>query len=452
VGVSDNFFELGGDSIVSMQVVGRARQQGLHFTPKALFQHQTVRSLAAVLQDGETTVLAEQGPVVGSVPLLPFQRWFVERAMPEPAHWNQSLLLRAHVPLDADALNQALLALYAHHDALRLRFTADAAEHGPLHPAQPLLTRTTATDAAAIEAACEAAQRSLDLAQGPLLRALLIDVADGSQRVLLVIHHLVVDGVSWRILLDDLDTTYRQALAGHTLVLPPKTTAFKTWAERLNGHAAKLDGELDYWTRQLDGAPVDLPEADLAGSLENRHRHSVQAHLNADLTRQLLQQAPAAYRTQVNDLLLTALARVVCRWSGAESALIELEGHGREDLFDDVDLSRTVGWFTSAYPVRLTPATELGDSIKQVKEQLRGVPHKGIGFGLLRYLGKKTHARPWRNCRAPASPSTTWASWTASSTATHCCRRQPKAPAKSRAHGRRWATGWCSTARSTAAN
>ncbi|MDO7912914.1 amino acid adenylation domain-containing protein, partial [Pseudomonas sp. 22-AL-CL-001] len=154
VGISDNFFELGGDSIVSMQVVGRARQQGLHFTPKALFQHQTVRSLAAVLQDSETTVLAEQGPVVGSVPLLPFQRWFVERAMPEPAHWNQSLLLRAHAPLDADALNQALLALYAHHDALRLRFTADAAEHGPLHLAQPLLTRTTATDAAAIEAAC----------------------------------------------------------------------------------------------------------------------------------------------------------------------------------------------------------------------------------------------------------------------------------------------------------
>ncbi|AMA46431.1 non-ribosomal peptide synthase/polyketide synthase [Pseudomonas alabamensis] len=389
VGVSDNFFELGGDSIVSMQVVGRARQQGLHFTPKALFQHQTVRSLAAVLQDGETTVLAEQGPVVGSVPLLPFQRWFVERAMPEPAHWNQSLLLRAHAPLDADALNQALLALYTHHDALRLRFTADAAEHGPLHPAQPLLTRTTATDAAAIEAACEAAQRSLDLAKGPLLRALLIDVADGSQRVLLVIHHLVVDGVSWRILLDDLDTTYRQALAGQALVLPPKTTPFKTWAERLHGHAAQLDGELDYWTRQLDGAPVDLPEVDLTGSLENRHRHSVQAHLNADLTRQLLQQAPAAYRTQVNDLLLTALARVVCRWSGTESALIELEGHGREDLFDDVDLSRTVGWFTSAYPVRLTPSGELGDSIKQVKEQLRGVPHKGIGFGLLRYLGNE---------------------------------------------------------------
>jgi len=391
ISVTDNFFALGGDSILSIQVVSRARQAGLHITPKALFQHQTIQRLAAVAEWREAAIShVEQGPVTGVAPWLPFQHWFFERGMAEPAHWNQSLLLRAHAPLDADALNQALLALYAHHDALRLRFTADAAEHGPLHLAQPLLTRTTATDAAAIEAACEAAQRSLDLAQGPLLRALLIDVADGSQRVLLVIHHLVVDGVSWRILLDDLDTTYRQALAGQALVLPPKTTAFKTWAERLHEQAAQLGGELDYWTRQLDGAPVDLPEVDLTGSLENRHRHSVQAHLNADLTRQLLQQAPAAYRTQVNDLLLTALARVVCRWSGTESALIELEGHGREDLFDDVDLSRTVGWFTSAYPVRLTPTTELGDSIKQVKEQLRSVPHKGIGFGLLRYLGNES--------------------------------------------------------------
>ncbi|MBC3414347.1 hypothetical protein HU720_23930, partial [Pseudomonas sp. SWRI51] len=152
-------------------------------------------------------------------------------------------------------------------------------------------------------------------------------------------------------------------------------------------YAGGLDGELGYWQQQLADAPQGLPGADPAASLQNRHRQSVQAHLDAHLTRRLLQQAPAAYRTQVNDLLLTALTRVLCRWSGTESALVELEGHGREDLFEDVDLSRTVGWFTSAYPVRLTPAADLGSSIKQVKEQLRSVPHKGIGFGALRYLG-----------------------------------------------------------------
>ncbi|NPA20650.1 MAG: amino acid adenylation domain-containing protein [Gammaproteobacteria bacterium] len=387
VGVNDNFFELGGDSIVSIQVVGRARQQGLHFTPKELFQHQTVRGLAAVLREGEGAVKAEQGPQVGGMPLLPFQQWFFAQRMSEPQHWNQSLLLRGTETVDAAALEQALLALYAQHDALRLRFADGSAEHGPLQPAQPLLWRAALRSAEEIEATCEEAQRSLDLAQGPLLRAVLIELADGGQRLLLVIHHLVVDGVSWRVLLEDLHDAYRQALAGSTPKLPAKTSAFKAWGERLQQHAASLDSELAYWQGQLGGAPQGLPEAEPGASLQNRHRQSVQARLGAELTRRLLQQAPAAYRTQVNDLLLTALARVVCRWSGADSALVELEGHGREDLFDDIDLSRTVGWFTSAYPVRLTPAAELGASIRQVKEQLRGVPHKGIGFGVLRYLG-----------------------------------------------------------------
>ncbi|QOH70302.1 non-ribosomal peptide synthase/polyketide synthase [Pseudomonas putida] len=387
VGVNDNFFELGGDSIVSIQVVGRARQQGLHFTPKELFQHQTVRGLAAVLREGEGAVKAEQGPQVGGMPLLPFQQWFFAQRMSEPQHWNQSLLLRGTETVDVAALEQALLALYAQHDALRLRFADGSAEHGPLQPAQPLLWRAALRSAEEIEATCEEAQRSLDLAQGPLLRAVLIELADGGQRLLLVIHHLVVDGVSWRVLLEDLHDAYRQALAGSTPKLPAKTSAFKAWGERLQQHAASLDSELAYWQGQLGGAPQGLPEAEPGASLQNRHRQSVQARLGAELTRRLLQQAPAAYRTQVNDLLLTALARVVCRWSGADSALVELEGHGREDLFDDIDLSRTVGWFTSAYPVRLTPAAELGASIKQVKEQLRGVPHKGIGFGVLRYLG-----------------------------------------------------------------
>ncbi|PYB88221.1 condensation domain-containing protein, partial [Pseudomonas sp. MB-090624] len=319
--------------------------------------------------------------------LLPFQQWFFAQRMSEPQHWNQSLLLRGTETVDAAALEQALLALYAQHDALRLRFADGSAEHGPLQPAQPLLWRAALRSAEEIEATCEEAQRSLDLAQGPLLRAVLIELADGGQRLLLVIHHLVVDGVSWRVLLEDLHDAYRQALAGSTPKLPAKTSAFKAWGERLQQHAASLGNELAYWQGQLTGAPQGLPEAEPGASLQNRHRQSVQARLGAELTRRLLQQAPAAYRTQVNDLLLTALARVVCRWSGADSALVELEGHGREDLFDDIDLSRTVGWFTSAYPVRLTPAAELGASIKQVKEQLRGVPHKGIGFGVLRYLG-----------------------------------------------------------------
>ncbi|WP_428997973.1 condensation domain-containing protein, partial [Pseudomonas aeruginosa] len=148
---------------------------------------------------------------------------------------------------------------------------------------------------------------------------------------------------------------------------------------------ARLD-ELDYWQAQLHDAPHALPCENPQGALENRHERKLVLTLDAERTRQLLQEAPAAYRTQVNDLLLTALARATCRWSGDASVLVQLEGHGREDLGEAIDLSRTVGWFTSLFPLRLTPAADLGESLKAIKEQLRGVPDKGVGYGLLRYL------------------------------------------------------------------
>ncbi|WP_263265164.1 condensation domain-containing protein, partial [Pseudomonas sp. RIT-PI-S] len=211
---------------------------------------------------------------------------------------------------------------------------------------------------------------------------------DGSQRLLLAIHHLVVDGVSWRILLEDLHSAYQAAVAGQPPKLPAKTSAFKAWAERLQAHAqspAMLD-ELAAWEAHLRGAPATLPCDRPAGRALVSLADSVRTSLPPAVTRQLLQQAPAAYRTQVNDLLLTALARVICRWSGEPSALLQLEGHGREQLFDDLDLSRTVGWFTSLYPVHLQPADDLSTSIKAVKEQLRSVPGKGLTYGLLRYM------------------------------------------------------------------
>ncbi|MCF5723656.1 non-ribosomal peptide synthetase, partial [Pseudomonas syringae] len=396
VGVTDNFFALGGDSIMSIQVVSRARQAGLHFTPKELFQYQTVQGLAAVARRGEVASTVDQGPVTGDLPLLPFQQWFFDSAMPEAHHWNQSILLKPAATLEAAALQQALHALLIHHDALRVGFVQQAqgwvATHRTVGSELPVLWQTAVSHAQEIEAVCQEAQRSLNLQHGPLLRAVLIDLADGSQRLLLVIHHLAVDGVSWRILLEDLHTAYRQALAGQPLVLPAKTSAFKTWGERLKAHAADRHIELAFWERQCQGQPDGLPEAKPQASLQNRHAQSVQTHLDQTLTRQLLHVAPQAYRTQVNDLLLTALARVICRWTATDAALIQLEGHGREELFDDVDLSRTVGWFTSAFALSLRAAGEWGDAIKQVKEQLRAVPDKGIGFGVLRYLGDE-HAQ-----------------------------------------------------------
>ncbi|KSE84997.1 non-ribosomal peptide synthetase, partial [Pseudomonas aeruginosa] len=394
VGLADNFFEIGGDSIISLQVVSRARQLGIHFTPKMLFEAQTIGALAPLAESGTQVLAIDQGPVTGVTPLLPIQQGFFAEEVAERHWWNQSVLLEAREPLDARLLEQALRGVLAHHDALRLSFTREAAgwtarHRGVEEGAAALLRVARVADLAALRALADEVQRSLDLADGPLLRALLATFDDGSQRLLLVIHHLVVDGVSWRILFEDLQTAYRQLLAGQAVELPAKTSAFRDWAERLQAFAGDggLDGELAYWQGQLQGASSDLPCLDPQGDQSNRHARSVSCGLDAEATRQLLQEAPAAYRTQVNDLLLTALARVICRWTGQVDALIQLEGHGREELFAEIDLTRTVGWFTSLFPLRLTPAEGIAASIKGIKEQLRAVPNKGIGFGALRYLG-----------------------------------------------------------------
>ncbi|WP_460141186.1 non-ribosomal peptide synthase/polyketide synthase [Pseudomonas sp. S2_E01] len=394
IGTGDNFFELGGDSIISIQVVSRARQVGIHFNPKDLFLHQTVQSLAAVATVGEGALSIEQGPVTGSTPLLPFQQLFFERDLAEPHHWNQSVMLKTAKPLHADHLQRALQALVRHHDALRLSFNLEngavLASHRDLAE-QPLLWQANVADTEALEQLAEQAQRSLDLANGPLLRAVLANMADGSQRLLLVIHHLVVDGVSWRILLEDLQQAYEQLQAGQALKLPAKTSSTQAWARRLQAQAdsAAMQAQLGFWTAQLHGAPVDLPCDRPHGELHNRHALHVETRLDSQRTRQLLQQAPAAYRTQINDLLLTALAQVIGDWTGQASTLIQLEGHGREALFDDLDLGRSVGWFTSLFPVRLTPAADTAASIKAIKEQLRAIPDRGLGFGALRYLGNE---------------------------------------------------------------
>ncbi|WP_439862469.1 non-ribosomal peptide synthase/polyketide synthase [Pseudomonas antarctica] len=390
VGLTDNFFELGGDSIISIQVVSRARQQGIAFTPKELFQHQTVQGLAGVARSGAIAQVIDRGPATGALPLLPIHQAFFETPVPERHHWNQSVLLKPAQPLIAEALQHALHAVIGHHDALRVSFEQQAggwsAHYRPMADWQ---LQQVHTRAELLSGVCDQAQASLDLQHGPLMRAVLIHLADGSQRVLLVIHHLAVDGVSWRILFEDLQNAYQQLISGQSVQLPARTSSVKAWAERLQQRAQNqsAEDELSYWLAQLDSNAADLPCERPQGSLDNRHSHTLHTHLNAAQTQRLLQQAPKAYRTQINDLLLTALARVISRWTGAQHCLIELEGHGREDLFDDIDLTRTVGWFTSLFPIKLVPATGLGDSIKQIKEQLRAIPDKGLGYGALRYLG-----------------------------------------------------------------
>ena len=392
VGSTDNFFELGGDSILSLQIIARAKRQGVKLSPKQLFEKQTIGQLASVAKLIQKKPAAAVEQVRGSLPLLPIQARFFELEIPERHHWNQAVMLKPNTVLDATLLQSALTALIEHHDALRLGFSRQDGQWHATFGApntRDVLWMHELDDTERLTELADEAQRSLDLKNGPLLRAVLVNLPQNEQRLLLVIHHLVVDGVSWRVLLEDLQQVYQSIAAGQTLALPSKTSSLKSWAGHLQAHAqsAALEQELSWWQNQLQGASDTLPCDNPQGGQQQKHATSVVTQLGSELTRQLLQDAPAAYRTQINDLLLTALARVISRWTGQSDVLIRLEGHGREDLFDTLDLSRTVGWFSNLYPVRLSPQDAFSDSIMAIKEQLRAVPDKGIGYGALRYLG-----------------------------------------------------------------
>ena len=399
IGIHDNFFELGGDSILSIQIVARANQAGLHLTPKQVFDNQTVAELAAVATS-QQVIQAQQDLVLGDVLLTPIQHWFFQQALPEAHHWNQSILLEVQQSLDLAQLESVLQKLLEHHDALRLRFMQaetgwqafDAEPESTVPLSQIDLSNVAATEQAeALTAAAAELQTSLHFAEGPLIRVAYFKFGnDTPDRLLLIIHHLVMDGVSWRILLEDLQLLHHQLSQDQPLQLPPKTTSFQYWAKQLTAYAqsAPLQSEVAYWQQQLQQPvapiPVDFPEGENTVATAS----TVSATLSVTETQTLLQEVPAAYHTQINDALLTALVQTFTHWTGGGTLLVDLEGHGREDLFEAVDVSRTVGWFTTIFPIRLDigGVTDVGTALKRIKEQLRNVPNRGIGYGLLRYL------------------------------------------------------------------
>ncbi|TWP50722.1 amino acid adenylation domain-containing protein [Lentzea tibetensis] len=380
VGIEDNFFSLGGDSILSIQVVARARKIGLRLATKDLFLHQTIAELSGHVTVSDDT--GDRAEVVGDVPLTPIQQWFFHSDRRSPHHFNQSHLVELTGTPDVPALRAALAALVAHHDALRMRYAFDGVwkQHNPGVTPVDVLTVHPADE---LEEVADELHASFDLSGGPLLRAALF----GGSCLFLVAHHLVVDGVSWRILLDDLDTAYHQAVRGEPIDLGVKTTSVLSWARQLSSavDAGTFDSEIPHWESVPDWSP----------SLAAGPEDAMAFELSASDTDALLRGAPAAYRTGINDVLLGALAWALGRWTGAPSVTIDLEGHGREDVFDGVDLSRTVGWFTTMFPVRLdVPDGSWRDLVKSVRKQLRRLPGNGFGYGALRWAGKAPAVSP----------------------------------------------------------
>nr|WP_018682965.1 non-ribosomal peptide synthetase [Actinokineospora enzanensis] len=365
VGVRDNFFALGGDSILSIQVVTAARAAGLVLTARDVFVHQTVAALAPHVTPLDTVTPApEVGPTAGAVPLTPIQRWFFDTHTAHPHHFDQTCLVDLGEPVLPDALATALFAVLEHHDALRMRFTRAADWH---QENAPVGESGTVGE------------------HGPIFLAELPRPGDPDTAVRLRAHHLVVDGVSWRVLAEDLKTAHHQAAAGEPVRLPRRTTSFREWAVRLAEHA--VDGgfadEITHWAevRAASSVPRDQDGPNTTAS-----ERSVTVTLSREETDALLREVPRAYRTQVNDVLLTAFGSALGKWTGRDRTLVHLEGHGREDLFDGVDLSRTVGWFTTLFPVVLETTPDWATSLKTVKESLRAIPRRGIGHGALKYL------------------------------------------------------------------
>jgi non-ribosomal peptide synthase protein (TIGR01720 family) len=355
-----------------------------------------------------TTITAEQGEVSGSLLLTPIQRWLFEQNFPEPDHWNKAFIFSIEQPLVRQALRQALAAIIAHHDALRIRFYLSPegwqAEHiSVAEIGEPLLewVDISALDPSLqseeIERRAETLQASLNLAKGRLIHLAYFDTGPAQPaRLLAIVHHLVVDGVSWRILLEDLMNAYTQAASGQRISLPAKTTSYKDWSSALEAYAQsqELSAELGYW-RQLGKGPVSrLPRDYPDGENTEALARSVRVALGEEETRSLLVEAPGAYGTEINDLLLAALVEALGEFSKDRRAYVELESHGRQEL-PNTDVTRTLGWFTAQYPVQLDlrAVRGPGETIKAVKEQLRRVPQHGFGYGLLRYLCRDAAVR-----------------------------------------------------------
>ena len=427
VGIDESFFDLGGDSILSMQVASRARAAGLICRPRDVFVEQTVAGLARVagVVDGAGGP-ADEG--VGPVVPTPIMRWL--QGVDGPLEqFNQTMVVQAPAGVtEADAV-LVLQALLDQHAMLRLRVEDDGAgswslqvpEAGSVDARGCLHTVDVLSDAAFVDA-----RSRLNPAAGAMLSALW--VAPTGQLVL-IIHHLAVDGVSWRIALEDLNIAWAQHRGGQPVVLPATGTSFARWSSLLaeHAHAPEVVGQAEAW-RQVAATPGLLPAVQPAVDTYASAGH-LSAELDVETTRMLLGEVPAAFRAGVQDILLIAFGLALAEFLGNRGAPIgiDVEGHGRqEELAADVDLSRTMGWFTTKYPVSLAVGglswaqvvageAALGAVIKDAKEQLRALPD-GVTYGLLRYLNTDVDLD---GVRLRRSGLTIWGGW---------ARRRPRSP------------------------
>jgi amino acid adenylation domain-containing protein/non-ribosomal peptide synthase protein (TIGR01720 family) len=392
ISIHDDFFRIGGDSISSIQLTSRLKNEGIICHVKDIFEYRTIENLAKYLQSEKEiiSIVAEHGNLSGSFNLLPIQQWFFSQQFTNPNYWNQSFLV--YVPqLDLNKITRIISKLAAHHDVLRLTYLTDKDPvqqiyHETLPYPDLKILNCASLDNMALQKVLTEWQRDFNIKKGPLWQIGYIDgYADGSARLYFALHHLIVDTVSWHILIEDVKALYE----GKTLAA--KTSSYRQWVKAVEAYPQQHPQEINYWETLVEKhLPLKIKASGKPVTTEIK--------LSKKYTQALLQQANEAYHTEINDLLLTALAYALQTWHQRNESYITLEAHGRETIDKSLDVSRTVGWFTVAYPLQLQLQQDFANSIKNIKKILRAVPNKGIGYGAFKYLARseklKAHALP----------------------------------------------------------
>lgn len=395
IGVRSSFYELGGDSIKSIQVASLVKQKDYNLKIEDILRYPVLEEMAARINN--LVRRADQSTVEGMVPLAPIQQQFFRNTtIPQKQYYNQSVLLQAAARIDKEALALCMDQLVQHHDALRMVYRNEEGQwiqenKGISHKGYSinffdLRQRANAQDL--LQQRCESLQSSIRLEDGPLVK-LAIFRLDETDKLVIIIHHLVIDGVSWRVLLEDLTNLYTQQINCAALQLPAKTDSFRHWVLSLQEKvkSAAVISEYGFWAEvlnnQIDQFPVDR-------HIETSDDLKTQSIILDKETTHLLQtQAHRAFGTDINEVLLTSLALSVQELWGVTDMNVLLEGHGRELLDEETDITRTIGWFTAVYPLvlALDKAPDVLSALVLVKETLRSIPNKGIGYGMLKYLG-----------------------------------------------------------------
>lgn len=398
IGIHDNFFEIGGDSILSIQIIAKARKAGLAMAANQLFEHQTIAALSLFVTEAQPKTPTADEPLVGALPLSPIQEWFFEGHQLAPHHWNQGIAFDLLAELPVSLLSQAVAYLITRHDALRLRFeqefgqwkayyrapeTVHAFQHFDLaHVSQPEV---------AIQQKINEIQASFDLSAGHLFQAVYCSGNDELKpQLFLLAHHLIIDAVSWQIIFDDLKTICSQLAAEESIDLPSKTLSFRDWSQYLREKVGEgsWDKEVGFWEKQAQLGPRLKSDREGKWPTNEAQTETLSFQFSEATTATLINEVPSAYNTKTDEILLAALLLAMREETTASTLTLGLERHGREQLEEYFDFSASVGWFTAFYLLRLEIAqdAEIGTLIKSVKEQMRQVPNGGIGYGALRYL------------------------------------------------------------------